>query len=58
MMHPNTESWYRANTARAVPYSHKRKQCGCGKRVTAKQLTDYGKCDACYRATKSIVLVK
>jgi hypothetical protein len=41
---------YRAQTAALVPVTLRRKRCACTKVVTAKQLQQYGACDACVRA--------
>lgn len=40
---------YRQRTAEMTPISLRRKTCSCGKVVTAKQLTQYGKCATCVR---------
>ncbi|WP_027864282.1 hypothetical protein [Massilia alkalitolerans] len=40
---------FRENTANATPISLRRKQCACGKIVTAKQLVQQGGCNACAR---------
>ncbi len=40
---------FRENTASTAPISLRRKQCACGKIVTAKQLVQQGSCDACAR---------
>ncbi len=40
---------YREQTAAKAPISLRRKQCPCGKIVTAKQLTQQGGCDTCSR---------
>lgn len=42
---------YREQTAARSPISLRRKQCACGKIVTAKQLTQQGGCDTCARQT-------
>lgn len=36
--------------SQALTCSLTRKRCACGKQVTAKQLTLYGVCDACFKA--------
>lgn len=38
---------YREQTATRPPFSLRRKQCACGKIVTAKQLIQQGGCNAC-----------
>jgi len=38
---------YREQTAARPPISLRRKQCACGKIVTAKQLAQQGVCGAC-----------
>lgn len=43
---------YREQTAAKPPISLRRKQCACGKVVTAKQLVQQGGCDACFRTAK------
>ena len=40
---------YRERTAAEPPMTLRRKRCGCGKAVTAKQLMQYGACIACVR---------
>lgn len=40
---------YREQTVAKPPISLRRKQCACGKVVTAKQLVQQGGCDACAR---------
>lgn len=44
---------YRERTAATPPVSLRRRRCGCGKVVTAKQLTQYGACAACVLCTPS-----
>ena len=46
---------YREQTAASRPMSLRRRRCGCGKVVTAKQLTQYGACAACVSAAASQV---
>lgn len=46
---------YRAQTATSRPISLRRRRCGCGKVVTAKQLTQYGACGTCVRAAANQV---
>lgn len=41
---------FRERTATATPISLRRKQCACGKIVTAKQLVQHGACNACAQA--------
>lgn len=36
-----------------APVSLRPKYCGCGKRVIAKQLTQYGRCDKCWSASRN-----
>ena len=38
---------FRERTATAIPISLRRKQCACGKIVTAKQLVQHGACNTC-----------
>ncbi|SFD84253.1 hypothetical protein [Massilia yuzhufengensis] len=38
---------FRKNTATTTPISLRRKQCACGKIVTAKQLVQHGACGTC-----------
>lgn len=46
---PVSTERYREQTAAGAPISLRRKQCACGKIVTAKQLAQQGGCDACAR---------
>lgn len=48
---PYSTELYRAQTASSLPLSLNRKRCVCGKVATAKQLAQYGACDACARIT-------
>jgi len=41
---------YRERTAAEPPVTLRRKRCGCGKAVTAKQLVQYGACVTCVRS--------
>lgn len=43
---------YREQTAAKPPISLRRKQCACGKVVTAKQMVQQGGCNACSRAAQ------
>lgn len=38
---------FRERTASSAPVSLRRKQCACGRIVTAKQLTQHGSCNTC-----------
>jgi Zn finger protein HypA/HybF involved in hydrogenase expression len=51
----STES-YRVATREQLHLSHVRKQCYCGKAkaITAKQLAQYGACDACHKAARTV----
>lgn len=49
MPSPVSTELYRERTAAKPPISLRRKQCACGKIVTAKQLTQQSGCDACAR---------
>jgi hypothetical protein len=44
---------FRKNTATTTPISLRRKQCTCGKIVTAKQLVQQGGCNACTQRAAS-----
>lgn len=46
---PSHAAYYRAQTQADRHYNHKRKQCACGKQITAKQLSQFGKCVTCLR---------
>ena len=46
---PVSTERYREQTAAGAPISLRRKQCACGKIVTAKQLVQQGGCNACAR---------
>jgi hypothetical protein len=50
-MTPEGERKFRAYSG-VLPLSLIRKLCGCGKTITARQLTQYGSCDACLRMPK------
>lgn len=41
---------FRERTSTATPISLRRKQCACGKIVTAKQLVQHGACTVCAQA--------
>jgi len=44
---------FRKRTATSKPpHVYKRKLCACGKQVTARQLTQYGRCQTCSRSTE------
>ena len=45
---------YREQTAAKPPITLRRKQCACGKVVTAKQLVQQGGCDACARQAAAV----
>lgn len=49
LSNPAAVELYRQQTAADVPVTLRRKRCACGKVVTAKQLNQYGACDACVR---------
>ena len=44
---------YRKNSEQV--FTHIRKRCGCGKQVTEKQLTRYGKCVTCMKGETSVI---
>ena len=46
---PSQTALYRAQTAALVPITLIRKRCSCNRVLTAKQLRQYGACDACLR---------
>lgn len=43
---------FRERTATSSPISLRRKQCACGKIVTAKQLVQQGGCNICFQAAQ------
>jgi hypothetical protein len=45
---------FRQRTNEMPPVVLRRKTCGCGRVVTAKQLVQYGRCDPCLRAAPAI----
>jgi hypothetical protein len=45
---------FRASTQRQLWLSHQRKRCYCGSAITAKQLAQYGACDACHKAAHTV----
>lgn len=46
---PEHVEFFRASTANAVFYVLRRKECVCGRRITAKQLTQFGVCEKCLK---------
>jgi len=44
--HATTHRW-------AAPVVLRAKHCACGKRVTAKQLVQFGSCDSCFTKNKA-----
>lgn len=52
MLAPISLQKFRDNTHSNVAYVHRRKKCDCGKTTTAKQLTQYGKCGSCVKASQ------
>lgn len=54
LSNPSAVELYRQQTATDVPVTLRRKRCACGKVVTAKQLNQYGACDACVRNRAAI----
>jgi hypothetical protein len=44
---PSSTAMFRQATANSIPFVHVRKLCGCGRQVTARQLSQHGKCPVC-----------
>jgi hypothetical protein len=55
---PSSIESYRKSTDGQLYVNHVRKQCQCGKPVTAKQLTQYGACAACHQKSKESAVVE
>lgn len=50
---PSSTERYHMATHQSFPLVLRRKVCACGKQITARQETQYGKCVSCVRAKTS-----
>lgn len=51
---PSSIESYRASTRDQLWLDHRRKKCYCGKIITAKQESQYGCCDDCFKKSKTV----
>lgn len=47
---PESAARYRAITHHSLHVVHNRQRCACGKQVTAKHMTQFGRCPTCQNA--------